>query len=175
VGSNSSRGRDCSEARYGNRTAELIGPARYYLFATHHINMKMSIPALVTILALSGGVAALHTGCAGTATRTSTGEFIDDATITTKVKAAFVRDPVVSAFDVSVDTFRSVVQLSGFVNTEEERVRAEQIAAGIAGVSSVQNRVSVKTEAAPPAPAATQPAPAMTQPAPAATQPNPQP
>lgn len=112
--------------------------------------MKMSIPTLVTILALGGGIAALQTGCAGTATRTSTGEFIDDASITTKVKAAFVRDPVVSALDVNVDTFKSVVQLSGFVNTPEEKSRAEQVAAGIAGVSRVQNNISVKTAATKP-------------------------
>lgn len=124
--------------------------------------MKISIPALVTILALSGGVAALQTGCAGTSTRTSTGEFIDDATITTKVKAAFVRDPVVKALDVNVDTFKSVVQLSGFVNTNEEKTRAEQLASGIAGVSRVQNNISVKTAGTQPAataPASTQPLP----------------
>lgn len=123
--------------------------------------MKLSIPTLVTILALGGGVAALQTGCAGTATRTSTGEFIDDATITTKVKAAFVRDPMVKALDVNVDTFKSVVQLSGFVNTQDEKSRAEQIAAGIAGVSSVKNNLTVKTAAQP---ASTAPAPATTQP-----------
>lgn len=124
--------------------------------------MKLSIPTLVSILALSGGVAALQTGCAGTATRTSTGEFIDDATITTKVKAAFVRDPVVKALDVNVDTFKSVVQLSGFVSTNDEKARAEQLAAGIAGVSSVKNNITVKTAGTQPvttAPATTQPNP----------------
>lgn len=125
--------------------------------------MKMSIPTLVTILALSGGAAALQTGCAGTATRSSTGEFIDDATITTKVKAAFVRDPVVKALDVNVDTFKSVVQLSGFVNTTDEKARAEQVAAGIAGVSSVKNNITVKTAGTP---ATTAPAPAATTPLP---------
>lgn len=121
--------------------------------------MKMSIPTLITLLALGGGVAALQLGCSATPTRTSTGEFIDDATITTKVKAAFVRDPIVKVLSVNVDTFRSVVQLSGFVNTEEEKARAEQVAASIAGVSRVQNNLAVKTAVNPPAataPASTQ-------------------
>lgn len=112
--------------------------------------MKLSLPIIVTALALSGSVAALQTGCAATATRTSTGEFIDDATVTTKVKAAFVRDPVVKALDVNVDTFRSVVQLSGFVETQEQKARAEQIATGIAGVDSVRNNITVKTAATTP-------------------------
>ncbi len=109
--------------------------------------MKMTVSALVTILALGTGVATLATGCAGTRTSQSTGEYIDDATITTKVKGSFVRDPVVKALDVKVDTFKGVVQLSGFVETAEQKARAEQIAAGIQGVQSVQNNITLKTAA----------------------------
>lgn len=108
--------------------------------------MKMTVPTLVTILALGAGVATFS-GCAGTTTRESTGEYIDDATITTKVKAAFVKDPVVKAIDVKVDTFKSVVQLSGFVDTQEQKARAEQIAAGVQGVQSVKNNITIKTAA----------------------------
>lgn len=107
--------------------------------------MKLSIPALVTLLALGGTVATFSTGCAGTATRESTGEYIDDATTTTKVKAAFVKDPLVKALDVKVDTFKGTVQLSGFVDTAEQKVRAEQIAAGTQGVTSVKNNITLKT------------------------------
>ncbi len=110
--------------------------------------MKISLPILATLLAFGGGIA-FQTGCAGTRTSTSTGEFIDDATITTKVKAAFVRDPTVKALDVKVDTFKSVVQLSGFVDTADQKSRAEQVAAGIAGVTSVKNNITVKTNVAP--------------------------
>lgn len=106
----------------------------------------MSVPTLIALLAL-GGTVAFQTGCAGTATRQSTGEYVDDASITTKVKAAFVRDPLVKALDVGVDTFKGVVQLNGFVDTEEQKSRAEQIAAGVAGVSSVKNNVTVKAAA----------------------------
>ena len=107
--------------------------------------MKLSAPLLVSILALGTGVATLSSGCAGTATRESTGEYLDDATTTTKVKAAFVKDPVVSAMDVKVDTFKGTVQLSGFVDTAEQKSRAEQIAAGVNGVSAVKNNITVKT------------------------------
>jgi hyperosmotically inducible periplasmic protein len=110
--------------------------------------MKMSVPTLLTILALGAGVATISSGCAGTATRESTGEYIDDATTTTKVKAAFVKDPVVSAMDVKVDTFKGAVQLSGFVDTAEQKARAEQIAAGVTGVSAVKNNITVKTATA---------------------------
>ena len=109
--------------------------------------MKMSVPTLVTLLALGTGVATFS-GCAGTATRESTGEYIDDATITTKVKAAFVKDPVVSAMDVKVDTFNSTVQLSGFVDTPEQKTRAEQVARGVSGVTGVANNITVKTATA---------------------------
>ena len=107
--------------------------------------MKLSATFLVSILALGAGVATLTSGCAGTATRESTGEYIDDATTTTKVKAAFVKDPVVSAMDVKVDTFKGTVQLSGFVDTAEQKTRAEQVAAGVNGVAAVKNNITVKT------------------------------
>lgn len=109
--------------------------------------MKLSVPTLVAILAV-GGIATLSTGCAGSATRQSTGEMVDDATITTKVKTAFVRDDLVKALDVKVDTFKGVVQLNGFVDTNEQKLRAEQIATGVQGVSRVQNNISVKSAAA---------------------------
>ena len=112
--------------------------------------MKLSVPSLVTILALGTGVATLTSGCAGTATRESTGEYIDDASMTTKVKAAFVKDPLVKALAVNVDTFKGTVQLSGFVDTAEQKMRAEQIAAATSGVQGVKNNITVKAAATTP-------------------------
>jgi hyperosmotically inducible periplasmic protein len=109
--------------------------------------MKSHLRSLTAILVLAGSVA-FSAGCAGTATRKSTGEFIDDATTTTRVKTAFAQDPVVKAIDVKVDTFKGTVQLNGFVNTAEEKARAEQIARGIEGVTNVQNSITVKTQVA---------------------------
>jgi hyperosmotically inducible protein len=113
--------------------------------------MKLSLRTLSSLALLSGSVALtqLQTGCAGTTTRESTGEYVDDASITTKVKAAFVKDPVVKALDVKVETFKGAVQLSGFVDTAEQKDRAQQLAAGVQGVSSVKNNIALKGNTAP--------------------------
>lgn len=111
------------------------------------IPMKTTIRSLAALL-IVGTSLAFSSGCSGTATRKSTGEFIDDAAITTKVKTTFAQDPVVKALDVKVDTFKGTVQLNGFVNTAEEKARAEQLARGIEGVTNVQNNVTLRTEAA---------------------------
>ncbi len=106
--------------------------------------MKNSI-RLIALLAIgAGGVLSLPTGCAGTATRKSTGEYVDDAAITAKVKTAFVKDEIVKAMQVDVTTFKGNVQLSGFVDTAQQKARAGQIAASIEGVTNVTNNISVK-------------------------------
>jgi osmotically-inducible protein OsmY len=103
-----------------------------------------SLKKFVLIAVCAGGLACMQTGCAGTSTKESTGEYVDDASITTKVKAQFVKDPAVKALDVKVETFKGVVQLSGFVNTAEEKARAEQIAASVNGVHQVTNNITIK-------------------------------
>jgi len=109
--------------------------------------MKKPNFSLIPLLALASAVCLYVGGCAATPTARSTGEFVDDASITAKVKAALVQDAIVSAFDVGVDTFKGVVQLNGFVDTDVQRARAEEIARGVAGVTNVQNRLSVKSQA----------------------------
>lgn len=99
------------------------------------------------LIASGFGFAGFTSGCASTATRKSTGEFIDDATITTKVKAAFFQDPVVSVLDVGVDTYKGWVQLNGFVDTPEQKSRAELIARRVPGVTQVANKLSIKGQA----------------------------
>jgi osmotically-inducible protein OsmY len=101
------------------------------------------VPAAVLVLALAGQVA-LQSGCAATRTKESSGEFVDDSAVTTKVKAAFVKDDTVKSRDITVETFKGVVQLSGFVNTIAEKDRAEALASSVAGVKSVQNNLQVK-------------------------------
>lgn len=83
-------------------------------------------------------------GCAGTSTRESTGEYIDDTWITTKVKAVLVEDSVVKASEVNVETFKGVVQLSGFVTSKEAMDQAMVLAANVDGVSSVTNDMRIK-------------------------------
>jgi hyperosmotically inducible protein len=82
-------------------------------------------------------MAVLVAGCAATPEQRSTGEVIDDAAITTKVKTNLLADPVVSGFAISVETSRSVVSLTGIVNSDAERQRAIQIAQDVGGVKQV--------------------------------------
>ncbi|HSG22076.1 MAG TPA: BON domain-containing protein [Azonexus sp.] len=82
--------------------------------------------------------------CGGSPTKESTGEYLDDSTITTKVKAAFVSDKGVDATDVKVETFKGTVQLSGFADSAAEIERAAQIAAKVAGVKGVRNDIRLK-------------------------------
>jgi len=100
--------------------------------------------ALAALLAVSIGFVSFTSGCAATATRESTGQYVDDSATTIKVKAAFVEDPIVKALDVKVETFKGVVQLSGFVNTAEEKSQATRIARTVAGVTDVKNSIIVK-------------------------------
>jgi osmotically-inducible protein OsmY len=89
-------------------------------------------------------VPAVVGGCAGTRTQESTGEYLDDSTITTKVKAAIFDDPAPKVFQISVETFKGVVQLSGFVNSSQVVSRAAEVAHGVSGVQSVKNSLIVK-------------------------------
>src|SRR3954468_858037 len=108
--------------------------------------MKLSLRTVASLAVLAGGftLAQLQSGCSATPTRQSTGEYIDDAAITAKVKAALVKDPVVKAVDVKVDTFKGVVQLSGFVDNNDQRAQAERVTASTAGVMSVKNNIALK-------------------------------
>ena len=85
-------------------------------------------------------VIGLLVGCAATPEQRSTGEILDDTTITTKVKASLLADPMVSAFAISVETSRGVVSMTGIVNSAGERARAIQIAQETGGVRRVDAR-----------------------------------
>lgn len=87
---------------------------------------------------------AVLTGCAGTSTSSSTGQYIDDATITTKVKTELLRAQEVGGWDINVETFKGKVQLSGFVSSQEEKKKAEELARNVTGVKTVENDLIVK-------------------------------
>jgi hyperosmotically inducible protein len=82
--------------------------------------------------------------CASTATRESTGEYVDDSVITTKVKALLAQDDFLKSFQISVETYKGRVQLSGFVNSRDAVRKAGEIARSVKGVSSVRNDLTVK-------------------------------
>lgn len=83
-------------------------------------------------------------GCAPTPTREGTGEYVDDTAITTKVKAAMLNAPGLRSGDINVETFKAVVQLSGFVNSQAQMSQAMQVAKGVDGVKSVKNDMRLK-------------------------------
>lgn len=94
-----------------------------------------------TFLALSLMTAA---GCASTAKHEGTGEYIDDSVITTKVKAMLFDEPNLRSGQINVETFKGVVQLSGFVSTQADINRAVEIARSVKGVESVKNDMRLK-------------------------------
>jgi osmotically-inducible protein OsmY len=83
-------------------------------------------------------------GCAGTDTRQSTGQYVDDSAITAKVKAAIFDEDSLKSRQINVETFKGVVQLSGFVDSSKNYNKAEQIAEDVDGVKSVINNIVVK-------------------------------
>ena len=83
-------------------------------------------------------------GCASTSQKSSTGEYVDDTVITTKVKSLLAKEDFLKSFQISVETYKGTVQLSGFVNTQDARDKAGQIARSVKGVQSVQNDLIVK-------------------------------
>lgn len=84
--------------------------------------------------------------CAATQTTRSTGAYLDDSTISAKVKAGLIGDPVTKAHEIDVNTYKGVVQLSGFVGTEEAIKRAGEIARDTKGVVSVENDLQLRTK-----------------------------
>jgi osmotically-inducible protein OsmY len=104
--------------------------------------MKTAKPMVRALLMLL--VLAVIAGCAATRTQESTGQYVDDSTITTKVKAEILGDPALKVFAISVETFKGTVQLSGFVNSAEIRSRAAVVAGRVSGVKSVKNDLIVK-------------------------------
>ena len=82
--------------------------------------------------------------CASSRTSESSGQYVDDSVITTKVKYALLADPDVKSLDIGVETFKGEVQLSGFVNNAEQARKAVEITKSVKGVRSVKNSLIVK-------------------------------
>ena len=87
---------------------------------------------------------ATFAACASTPTRESTGEYIDDSVITTKVKSLLAADDFLKSFQISVETYKGTVQLSGFANSQKAIDKAGEIARSVKGVTSVKNDLIVK-------------------------------
>ena len=88
-------------------------------------------------------VALAISACSATRTQQSAGEVVDDSVLTAKVKTALVEDPVTKAGQIDVETYRGVVQLAGFVDSQEQKARAAELAKAVAGVQEVRNDLKV--------------------------------
>jgi len=83
-------------------------------------------------------------GCAATATHEGTGQYVDDSVITTKVKAAIFNEPSLKVAEINVETYKGIVQLSGFVSSRADMSKAVEVARDVAGVKSVKNDMQLK-------------------------------
>ena len=100
---------------------------------------KIVIHCLVLLMLI-----ATLAACASTPKRESTGEYVDDSVITTKVKALLAEDNFLKSFQIGVETYKGMVQLSGFVDSREAVNKAGEIARSVKGVNSVRNDLIVK-------------------------------
>ena len=87
---------------------------------------------------------ATFVACASTSKQESTGEYVDDSVITTKVKSLLAADDFLKSFEISVETYKGTVQLSGFVGSQQAVDKAGQITRSVKGVTSVKNDLIVK-------------------------------
>ena len=97
------------------------------------------IAAALAAFALAGLV-----GCASTPTKEGTGEYMDDTVITTKVKTAILNEPTLKVAEINVETFKGVVQLSGFVASPAAATKAVEVTRAVGGVKSVKNDMRIK-------------------------------
>jgi osmotically-inducible protein OsmY len=111
-------------------------------------HIAFSVRTLVVLLLAA--MATLAGACAATPTHESTGGYIDDSTITAKIKTNLAQDGKVSATNIHVNTYKGVVDLSGFVNSKSEISEAGLVAGQVSGVTSVHNNLIVKGVVAPP-------------------------
>ncbi len=103
--------------------------------------MRRNTAALIVAAMMGTAVIA---GCSSTPTQQSTGQAIDDGVVTAKVKAKLIEDPVTKAHQINVDTFKGTVQLSGFVESNQARTRALQLAKDVDGVKQVKDALEVR-------------------------------
>ncbi len=101
---------------------------------THFLKRILVGLALITFIA----------GCAGTSKRESTGEYFDDTAITTKVKTEIFKDPMLKVLQINVESYKGVVQLSGFVDSRMASEKAVRVAESVKGVKAVENSLVVK-------------------------------
>jgi osmotically-inducible protein OsmY len=99
----------------------------------HYLRFLLLLVVIATVAA-----------CASTRTQESTGEYVDDSVITTKVKSLIAADDLLKSFQISVETYKGAVQLSGFVDSQKAVDKAYEITKTVKGVTSIKNNLIVK-------------------------------
>lgn len=117
-----------------------IGDSSFIHHLEEHIMTRTNFFTAFLLITLT----ALFLGCASTAKQEGTGEYVDDTVITTKVKAAILGDASLKSAEINVETFKGVVQLSGFVNSQADINKAVELTRSIKGVKSVKNSMRLK-------------------------------
>jgi hypothetical protein len=130
---------DAACKRFASESRALPSTAPTTIPKEHPMISRLAIAAMVAATTLVSA-----TGCAVERHQETVGAYVDDAAVTTKVKAKFAEDPTVSAMAIKVDTMKGVVQLSGFAKSGEERMMAERLARNTNGVTDVRNDIIVK-------------------------------
>ena len=102
-------------------------------------NRFMFIRCFMLVVLITGFAA-----CASTSKQEGAGEYVDDSVITTKVKSQLAADDFLKSFEISVETYKGIVQLRGFVGSQQAVDKAGEIARGVQGVKSVENDLNVK-------------------------------
>jgi osmotically-inducible protein OsmY len=102
-------------------------------------NHSRKFASLVAAMALAATL-----GCSSTSKQESTGEYIDDTALTTKVKAAIFNEPTLKSAEINVETYKGVVQLSGFVSSAAAESKAMEVARGVSGVKAVKDDMRLK-------------------------------
>ena len=105
-------------------------------------NMKPMIKFVTALLLVAGLLT--NVGCAATPKEEGTGEYVDDTVITTKVKTAILNESTLKVSEINVETFKGIVQLSGFVSKPADVQKAAEVAHGVPGVKSVKNDIRIK-------------------------------
>lgn len=98
----------------------------------------------LSVLLLAAAAFTTLVGCASTATQESTGQYVDDTAITAKVKAAIFNEPSLKSAEINVETFKRVVQLSGFVSSMADIQKAVAVTRTVEGVAAVKNDMRMK-------------------------------
>jgi hypothetical protein len=121
----------------------LFSASRALSFIIHLEGSTMKLQKICSAFLLIT-LLAFFLGCASTSKKEGTGEYVDDTVITTKVKAVIFNEPTLKSSEINVETFKGVVQLSGFVNSQTDISKAVDLARSVKGVTSVKNNMHLK-------------------------------